>query len=355
MDGRPYPRSHLARQVVAVAAALAIVSGVVGCSTARPSGPGIGASPIATGSFATQSPRPPRLEHAAYDPVETGEPIGVGSLTGRIVFDDFENVYAMDVDGSNVVSVADDPAGPEFDGAWSADGKWIVYRDSTRGINHDDEVYVAAADGSSKRNLSHNPAEDWGPDWSHDGSTIAFNSTRDGSTMSGYLVDPDGSNLRRIEADAWIEYPSFSPDDTKLAFMGLEGSDYSIYVVDLATSKVTKLTDAPGEEGWPAWSPDGSTIAFTTQRDDCRLAPFAQECWSTGDIGPHHDIWLVDADGSNLRRVTPEFGQFVTWSPDGRYLLISGTSLYVVRPDGTGRVSLRSGGASGAGIPDWRE
>ena len=52
--------------------------------------------------------------------------------------------------------------------------------------------------------------------------------------------------------------------------------------------------------------------------------------------------------------MTPEFGQFVAWSPDGQYLVISGASLYVVSTDGTGRVELHTGGVSGAGIPDWR-
>ena len=45
----------------------------------------------------------------------------------------------------------------------------------------------------------------------------------------------------------------------------------------------------------------------------------------------------MDVDGSNQRRVIPEFGQFVTWSPDGEHLLVSGRSLYVIRPDGTPR------------------
>jgi Tol biopolymer transport system component len=344
----------VARRIVAVGIGLALITGAAACSP-----PGSGQATAGGASFkpptatTPASPVSTRIEHLGYGPVETGEPIDLGSLTGRILFDDFENVYAMDPDGSNLVTVAGAP-GPEFDGAWSADGRWVVYRDSTRGVNKDDEIYIAAADGSRRRNLTRNPGNDWGPDWSHDGSTIAFNSTRDGTTMSGYLVNPDGSNLRRIESDAWIEYPSFSPDDSKLVFMGVVGSDYSIYVIDLATGQVTRLTDAPGEEGWPAWSPDGSTIAFSTQRDDCRFATSSEECWRTGDIGPHHDIWLVGADGSNLRRVTPEFGQFVAWSPDGQYLLISGTSLYVVRTDGTGRVGLHPAGASGAGIPDWR-
>ena len=339
---------------MAAVTGVALIGGAAGCSPAGPvQSAATGPSSNPPAPTVPASPNATRIEHLGYGPVETGAPIDVGSLTGRIVFDDFENVYAMDPDGSNLVTVAGAP-GPEFDGAWSPDGRWVAYRDSTRGVNQDDEIFIAAADGSSRRNLTKSPENDWGPDWSHDGATIAFNSTRDGSTMSGYLVNPDGSNLRRIASDAWIEYPSFSPDDSKLAFMGAVGSDYSISVIDLATTKVTQLTDAPGEEGWPAWSPDGSTIAFSTQRDDCRFASRGEECWRTGDIGPHHDIWLVDADGSNVRRVTPEFGQFVAWSPDGQYLLISGASLFVVRTDGTGRVELHAAGANGAGIPDWR-
>ena len=58
---------------------------------------------------------------------------------------------------------------------------------------------------------------------------------------SGYLVSPDGSDLRRIRADAWIEYPSFSPDGTKIAFMGHDGGDYDVYVADLETGATRRL------------------------------------------------------------------------------------------------------------------
>jgi Tol biopolymer transport system component len=289
-------------------------------------------------------------------PVLTGPPIELADLSGRIVFDDFEDVFAMDVDGSNVVTVAGEP-GAEFDGAWSPDGEWVVYRDSTRGINVDDEIFIARADGSERRNLTDHPANDWGPDWSPDGSTIVFSSDRErAGYLTGWLANPDGTALRRLEVEGWVEYPSFSPDGTMVVYESSIGNDYEIMVAPVAGGPATRLTTSPGGDGWPVWSPDGRTIAFTSERDDCAVAPRDRDCWTTGEDGDHRSVYLIDADGSNLRRITPENGQFLAWSPDGRYLLVSGRSLYVIRPDGTGRLELRAEGFALplGGIPDWR-
>ena len=222
------------------------------------------AAPIPTPS-ASPSPTavPTRTVHVGTLPVETGEPIDLAELSGRIVFDDFEDVFAMDVDGSNAVTIAGDPAGSEFDGDWSPDGEWVAYRDSTRGINENDEIAIARADGSERRIITSDPANDWGPAWSPDGSSIVFNSDRDGGQLRGYLVAPDGTNVRPLGIDAWVEYPSFSPDGSRIAFMGHQGSNYEIYLANIATGAVEQLTDSAGQDGWPAWSPDGSTIAFT--------------------------------------------------------------------------------------------
>ena len=65
--------------------------------------------------------------------------------------------------------------------------------------------------------------------------------------LRGYLVDPDGANLRRIDVDAWVEYPSFSPDGTRIAFMGHAGSAYRIYVADLASGAVQPADRRPGQ------------------------------------------------------------------------------------------------------------
>jgi TolB protein len=161
--------------------------------------------------------------------------------------------------------------------------------------------------------------------------------------------------LHRIATDAYVEYPTWSPDSKRIAFMGgVSAAEYDIWLVDVDGSNLIQLTDSPGPDGWPAWSPDGKRIAFTSVRDDCSYFD-APDCRTTGDIGPHHDVWVVNADGTGLARVTPEFGQFVTWSPDGKYLLVSGFDLYVIRPDGTGRVSLEIAGLSGGLFPDWIE
>src|SRR4051812_21869704 len=234
---------------------------------ASPGSPsGSRASANSTGDSAT--PLATRVVHASFQAVATGAPIELRAIRGRIVTDDFEDLFAMDVDGSHFVRIAASSAGPEFDGTWSPDGKWVAYRDSTRGINEDDEIFIASADGKEHRNLTNDPANDWGPDWSPDGTTIVFNSDRDHEQgLRGYLVKPDGSNLRRIDVDTWIEYPSWSPDGKKLAFMGARGSNYDLFVLDLETKDVTQLTDSPGHDSWPSWSPVGSTIAFSSVRD----------------------------------------------------------------------------------------
>lgn len=316
----------------------------------------------ATACTATFDPGPsPSVGRTSATPtasrteVVVGDPIDTSTLEGRIVVSSGDDVFVGNADGSSLVRVTR-RRGPEFDASWSPDGRRIVYRDSRRGINWNDEIFVVGADGSGARNLTRDPANDWGPDWSPDGSTIVFNSDREGGPMSGYLSDADGSGLRRIPTDVWVEYPAWSPDGERLAFMGgrLGASEYDIWVVDIDGRNLLQLTDSPGSDGWPAWSPDGKRIAFTTVRDDCSHSD-AADCRSTGDEDLHRDVWLVNADGTGLRRVTTESGQFVTWSPDGRFLLVSGYDLYVIRPDGTGRASVEIEGVRDALFPDWIE
>jgi TolB protein len=279
-------------------------------------------------------------------------PVNVSSLTGRIVFDNNDDIYVIDANGTNLKQLTNN-AGPEFDPMWSPDGKRIVYRDSRRGVNHDDEIFVMNADGSGQMNLSNSPSsEEWGPGWSPDGKQIAFNSTREGGRPQLFVMNSDGSGVKRL-TEQEAEYPAWSPDGNKIAFMS-SLPDYEIYSVNADGSGLTRLTNTPGEDGWPAWSPDGKKIVFESERDDCRRSN-RPDCKRSGDIGPFFDLWMMNADGSEPIRLTHIFGQFSAWSPDGHHIVFNSFGgLYLMNPDGSAVRPFPIRGVGGElGFTDW--
>jgi Tol biopolymer transport system component len=272
-----------------------------------------------------------------------------------VLSDETNDIWSMRADATHVRRLTSSPA-MEFDPTWSPDGSRIAYRHWPH--NGTSRIFVMKADGSDQRNLTRKDV--WGPDWSPDGRRVAFNSVvgTGGFDVYGYVVAPDGSGLRRISRH-YVEYPAWSPDGSRIAFMapepGATGSnpDYNIFVMDADGSHVRRLTTAPGEDGWPAWSPDGTRIVFSSARDDCSISD-AADCRSTGDIGPWEDVWIINADGTGQRRVTSEFGQFFAWSPDGSAILVAGAAeMYLIRPDGSGRTPFPVEGVANPLFPDW--
>jgi Tol biopolymer transport system component len=269
--------------------------------------------------------------------------IDVGSLEGRITFSAgsgaslaSEEIYLAEADGSGVTRLTRNEAA-DFDPTWSPDGSRIAFRSQRDG---NDEIYVLDVDDGDPRNITREEAVDWGPDWSPDGRWIAFNSGRDGGRdLHGFLTDPEGREVRPL-GDLFFEYPAWSPDGTRIAFMhqtfNEPGGNYDIFVMNADGTGVRRLTSSPADDGWPAWSADGSMIAFSSIRDDCRFDD-RQGCKDTGDIGEFHTLYVMNADGSEERRVTEVFGQFSVWSPDGRYIAFSPApgGIYVMRPDGS--------------------
>jgi Tol biopolymer transport system component len=230
---------------------------------------------------------------------------------GKIVFIHYADnqssgiIYAINVDGSNQTRLStDDANNKDYRPDWSPDGTKIAFT-SYRDGNFD--IYVMNADGSGQTNISNNPADDFGPDWSPDGTKIAFTSYRDNDNNEIYVMNAaDGSNQTRLSTDDDADDfgPDWSPDGTKIVFASNRYviTHHDIYVMNADGSGQTVLTNSTKDETWPSWSPDGTNIAFESDQD-----------------GNDNIYTMNAADGSNQTRLTNSTADDSNprWSPDG--------------------------------------
>jgi TolB protein len=246
------------------------------------------------------------------------------SSSGRIAFDNFDDVWAIDADGSGLARLTHSAA-HEFDPSWSPDGSQIAYRSERSG---NPEIWVMDADGSGQRRLT----EGLSPAWSPDGSLIAF-SGREGLS----LIRPDGTGLRVLPHTEGGEYPSWSPDGSRIAFNSNLTGDHVMYIVRADGSSVVDLSRVG--EGWQVdWSPDGRSILFTSHRDH-------QDNYT--------DVYVMRPDGSGVRRLTHDSSYTPAWSPDGHHIVVSARSLRIVDADGGGARALPTQRAGETSLPDW--
>jgi tetratricopeptide (TPR) repeat protein len=105
-------------------------------------------------------------------------------------------------------------------------------------------------------------------DWSSDNSLMAYQGTdAEGNNPGIYLVLFNGGEPTRLTNHESDRAPDFSPDGSQLAYMSTRNGNWDVYTVSTAGSAPRQLTTAPGNDGLPAWSPDGSQVAYVSDAD----------------------------------------------------------------------------------------
>lgn len=217
-------------------------------------------------------------------------------------FDGRSRLWISGLDGSRLRKVSSlgnsEAAITDLEPAWSPDGLKIAYT-SIDGSTHD--IWVVQADGAYPVKLTANGAENGHPAWSPDGRKIVFESDKDGS-RDIWIMNADGTQQVKVLSSSGVDNnPKFSPTGDQIVFARWRDDATTLMIVNVNGTGLRPLTTGNNHDWEPSWGSRG--ILFSSNR------------------GPNSDrwkIWMVQPDGSNLRKVSDADGHDPIWLPDGR-------------------------------------
>jgi len=236
-------------------------------------------------------------------------------------------------------------------------GDRLVENDGPLGAAHN-SILMVSPNGSSSVLFADPMRNALAPKWSPHGDQIVFAIGDFQQTLLGRenltshlaLIPASGGAIQELPAAGeHAGFPSWSPDATKVVYASFDRAQRGLWIFDLKTQHATQITKGP--DTFPAWSPHGDRIAFTSNRD--------------GD----YEIYTVKPGGGSLTRLTKSPGNDAhpAWSPDSEWIAfasnrtgfkdetggMSDGEIFVMRPDGSDVRQLTEN-AFEDGTPVWR-
>lgn len=185
----------------------------------------------------------------------------------RVIFDNDFDVFAANIDGSDLKPVANNPDIFEFASSFSPGGQKVAF------VTIDDKnltygIWLMDPDGSNKsRILLTKESVLRHPRWSPDGNQISYFGVRKGKPVI-WVMDRDGRGRIRLTSDFDIaRQASWSHDGRRFVYSSRKAGSFDLWTMDVDGSRKARITDIAGDEAKPVWSPNNEKIAFVCS--DC--------------------------------------------------------------------------------------